>query len=103
MSVYVGLDVGTQSVKLVAYDPQERAVVATIGAPMELISRDDGTREQQAQWWIDGIVHCFAQLDAELRARVRGISVSGQQHGFVPVAADGSVTAPVKLLSLIHI
>ncbi|MCC5048038.1 xylulokinase [Xanthomonas campestris] len=97
MSVYVGLDVGTQSVKLVAYDPQKRAVVATIGAPMELISRDDGTREQQAQWWIDGIVHCFAQLDAELRARVRGISVSGQQHGFVPVAADGSVTAPVKL------
>ncbi|MFA4140297.1 xylulokinase [Xanthomonas perforans] len=97
MSLYVGLDVGTQSVKLVAYDPQDRAVVATIAAPMELISRDDGTREQQAQWWIDGIVHCFAQLDGEQRARVRGISVSGQQHGFVPVAADGSVTAPVKL------
>ncbi|OCG80370.1 xylulokinase, partial [Xanthomonas euvesicatoria] len=97
MSLYVGLDVGTQSVKLVAYDPQDRAVVATIAAPMELISRDDGTREQQAQWWIDGIVHCFAQLDGEQRARVRGISVSGQQHGFVPVATDGSVTAPVKL------
>ncbi|EGD09622.1 pentulose/hexulose kinase, partial [Xanthomonas vesicatoria ATCC 35937] len=97
MSLYVGLDVGTQSVKLVAYDAQERAVVATIAAPMELISRDDGTREQQAQWWVDGIVHCFAQLDGEQRARVRGISVSGQQHGFVPVAADGSVTAPVKL------
>ncbi|RBL00304.1 xylulokinase, partial [Xanthomonas oryzae pv. oryzae] len=90
MSLYVGLDVGTQSVKLVAYDPQDRAVVATIAAPMELISRDDGTREQQAQWWIDGIVHCFAQLEGGLRARVRGISVSGQQHGFVPVAADGS-------------
>ncbi|MEE7548907.1 xylulokinase, partial [Xanthomonas sp. Kuri4-1] len=97
MSLYVGLDVGTQSVKLVAYDPQRREVVATVAAPMALVSRDDGTREQQAQWWIDGIVHCFGGLDAGLRARVRGIAVSGQQHGFVPVAADGSVTAPVKL------
>ncbi|MFC6838815.1 xylulokinase [Xanthomonas theicola] len=97
MSLYVGLDVGTQSVKLVAYDPQRREVVATVAAPMQLVSRDDGTREQQAQWWIDGIVHCFAGLDAGQRARVRGIAVSGQQHGFVPVAADGRVTAPVKL------
>jgi xylulokinase len=97
MSLYAGLDVGTQSVKLVIYDPVQRQVVATTAAPMALISEEDGTREQQAAWWIDGIVHCFDALTAEQRAQVRGISVSGQQHGFVPVAADGTVTAPVKL------
>ncbi len=97
MSLYVGLDVGTQSVKLVVYDPKLREVVATTSSALELISEDDGTREQLAQWWIDGIIDCFGAVAPELRDRVRGIAVSGQQHGFVPVATDGQVTAPVKL------
>ncbi|WP_267117735.1 FGGY family carbohydrate kinase, partial [Xanthomonas sacchari] len=97
MSLYIGLDVGTQSVKLLAYDADSRQVVATHGHALDLISRDDGTREQQAQWWIDGIVACFAALSAEQRAQVRAIAVSGQQHGFVPLDAQGQVTAPVKL------
>ncbi|HBK46187.1 MAG TPA: xylulokinase, partial [Xanthomonadaceae bacterium] len=97
MSLYAGLDVGTQSVKLVVYDPAQRQVVATMAAPMALTSREDGTREQQASWWIEGVVACFAGLSSAQRAQLRGIAVSGQQHGFVPVAADGTVTAPVKL------
>ncbi|UYC10401.1 xylulokinase [Xanthomonas sp. CFBP 8445] len=97
MSLYIGLDVGTQSVKLLAYDADTRQVVATHGHALELISRDDGTREQQAQWWIDGIVACFAALSAAQRAQVRAIAVSGQQHGFVPLDAQGQVAAPVKL------
>jgi xylulokinase len=97
MSLFVGLDVGTQSVKLVAYDPQARAVVARHGEPLELIAGDDGSREQDAAWWIAAIRACFARLDAALRARVVAIGVSGQQHGFVPVDAAGKVLAPAKL------
>ena len=97
MSLHVGLDAGTQSIKLVAYDPALGQVVATTSAPLDLISRDDGTREQHAQWWIDGITTCFAGLSDAQRSQVCSIAVSGQQHGFVPVAADGRVTAPVKL------
>lgn len=97
MSLFVGLDVGTQSVKLVAYDPQTRRVVATRGQPLELIAGDDGSREQQAQWWIDAIRACFAKLEPAQRARVAAIGVSGQQHGFVPVDVAGAVLAPAKL------
>ncbi|HEY0661488.1 MAG TPA: xylulokinase [Lysobacter sp.] len=97
MSLFVGLDVGTQSVKLVAYDPQAKRVVATHGHALELIAGSDGSREQEAQWWIDAIRACFARLDDEQRARVAAIGVSGQQHGFVPVDPDGQVLAPVKL------
>jgi len=97
MSLYVGLDVGTQSVKLLAYDPSLGEVVATVARPMQLVSHDDGTREQEAQWWIDGIVACFAELGPALRGRIRAIGVSGQQHGFVPINARGEVIAPVKL------
>ncbi len=97
MSLFVGLDVGTQSVKLLAYDPARRETVATVGEPLELIAGDDGSREQHASWWIDAIRKCFAQLDPALRARVTAIGVSGQQHGFVPLDAAGKVLAPAKL------
>jgi xylulokinase len=97
MSLFIGLDVGTQSVKLVAYDPQARQVVATHGQSLELICGDGGEREQHAQWWIDAIRACFARLEPAQRARVAAIGVSGQQHGFVPVDAAGQVLAPAKL------
>lgn len=97
MSLFIGLDVGTQSVKLVAYDPQARTAVATFGQPLELVAREDGSREQEAGWWIDAIRACFAKLDASQRARVVAIGVSGQQHGFVPLDAEGKVLAPAKL------
>lgn len=97
MSLVIGLDVGTQSVKLVAYDPAARRVVATHGHALELIAHDDGTREQHAKWWIDAIRACFAKLEPAQRARVAAIGVSGQQHGFVPVDEAGRVLAPAKL------
>jgi xylulokinase len=93
----VGVDVGTQSVKLLAYDGQARKVVAAHAQALGLIAQDDGTREQRAEWWIEAIRACFAKLGAERRARVVAIGVSGQQHGFVPVDEAGSVLAPVKL------
>lgn len=95
--LFVGLDVGTQSVKLVAYDAGSRSIVAAPAQPLELVARTDGTREQQASWWIDAIRACFAGLDAQQRARVAAIGVSAQQHGFVPIDALGKVLAPVKL------
>jgi len=97
MSLVIGLDVGTQSVKLVAYDAATHAVVETHGHALELVARDDGSREQEAAWWIDAIRSCFAKLSPALRARVAAVGVSGQQHGFVPVDADGQVLAPAKL------
>lgn len=97
MSLVVGLDVGTQSVKLVAYDSVAHEVLATHSHALELVAQDDGSREQEAQWWIDAIRSCFAKLDPALRARVVALGVSGQQHGFVPVDTAGQVLAPAKL------
>ncbi|RDI98917.1 xylulokinase [Dyella solisilvae] len=97
MSLVVGLDVGTQSVKLVAYDAAARRLVATHGHPLDLIAGDDGSREQKAEWWIEAIRSCFAKLDPAFRSRVVAIGVSGQQHGFVPLDAAGNVLAPAKL------
>lgn len=97
MSLFVGLDVGSQSVKLIAYDPQQRRVVAMHSRALELIAGDDGSREQHPEWWIDAIRACFARLEPSQRARVTAIGVSGQQHGFVPLDGAGKVLAPAKL------
>jgi xylulokinase len=97
MSIFVGLDVGTQSVKLVAYDLEAGEVVQTVAAPLELIAREDGSREQLADWWITALRQCFGALDPQWKRRVAGIGVSGQQHGLVALDASGAVLSPVKL------
>lgn len=97
MSLVVGLDVGTQGVKLVAYDTATRDVAGTYSYGLDLIEGDDGSREQIADWWLAGVRACFAKMEPSERARVVAIGVSGQQHGFVPLGAAGEVLAPVKL------
>ena len=96
-NVYLGIDAGTQSLKLLAYDAYEKSILHVCAAPLDLISRDDGSREQIAQWWLDALRKCMDELPADIKARVRGIGVSGQQHGFVPLNKAGEVIAPVKL------
>lgn len=95
--MFLGIDVGTQSVKALLYDAQTRRVVAIQSAALPLTSKPDGTREQLAQWWINAIEQCLAGFVRKDKARVAAIAVSGQQHGFVPLAANGDVLAPVKL------
>jgi len=97
MTLVAGLDIGTQSVKLLVMDPAASRVVATLSQPLELISGADGSREQRPEWWIAAVTACFAGLDPPLRARISAIGVSGQQHGFVPLDAAGAVLAPAKL------
>ncbi len=97
MSIAVGIDTGTQSTKVVFYDYAVRKIAAEASAPHELVSGDDGTREQEASWWTTAIVDCFRQVPADIRRRVTALGVSGQQHGFVPVDAEGKVLRPVKL------
>ncbi|MFT4519652.1 MAG: xylulokinase [Halioglobus sp.] len=95
--MYLGIDIGTQSVKTLILDAQNSSVAAVASAPLELISESDGTREQHAHWWIDALKRCLAGIDPKLLAAIEAIGVSGQQHGFVPVDKQGKVLAPVKL------
>ncbi|MEL1265436.1 xylulokinase [Pseudoxanthomonas putridarboris] len=97
MTLVAGIDAGTQSVKVVVYDPAARLVVASASAPLELISGDDGSREQHPSDWVAAVQACFGRFDAEVRGRIAALAVSGQQHGFVPLDADGQVLAPAKL------
>jgi xylulokinase len=97
MSYFAGLDAGTQSIKLLVYDADSKRVIAQSSAPLALISKDDGTREQLASWWLAAVQLCFHAIPANIRSGIRAIAVSGQQHGFVALGRSGEVLAPVKL------
>ena len=76
MSLVVGIDAGTQCVKLVVYDPADRHVSVTHGHVLELIAGDGGSREQHPERWIEATRACIAKLDPALRARVAAIGMS---------------------------
>lgn len=97
MTLVAGIDAGTQSVKVVVYDATQRRMRASANAALELISGDDGSREQHPQAWMDAVEQCFAQIDPQLRQGIAALAVSGQQHGFVALDVDGQVLAPAKL------
>src|SRR5688572_6410077 len=85
---YVGLDVGTQSTKGVLLDADKSgpaAIVARASAAYDLIEGlPSGAAEQHPHTWRDAVGTVVRQLLSGVDAsKVRGIGVSGQQHGLV--------------------
>ncbi|MFO1447627.1 MAG: xylulokinase [Opitutaceae bacterium] len=102
MSLYIGIDSGTQSTKAVVLDLEAGTVVAESRAPHQLIpGLPVGHMEQHPSDWttaMDTVIRdVVTKIGAAAASQVRGIGVSGQQHGFVPLDAEGSVIRPAKL------
>ena len=97
MTLVLGIDLGTQHLKALVYDAGARRARALTSAPLELHQGEDGTAEQNAEWWVEGLHSAMSQIDPTLLAAVSAIGVSGQQHGFLPLNAAGEVLTSVKL------
>lgn len=99
MSLFIGVDSGTQSVKAVALDLDTARVVAEARAPHRLIGGlPAGHMEQDPADWLAALDDVLGRVSEQIDgSRVRGLGVSGQQHGFVPLDAEGRVIRPAKL------
>ena len=97
MNTVIGIDLGTQSLKVLFYDAERRAVAATGTAPLGLHRADGGVAEQHAEWWVNALREAMLRVDAEVRQSARSVAVSGQQHGFVALDKTDRVLSPVKL------
>lgn len=99
MSIYIGIDSGTQSTKAVALDLDSGKVVAEARAPHRLITGlPVGHMEQHPQQWVAALDTTIGTVASQIdRTRVKGIGISGQQHEFVPLDAEGEVIRPAKL------
>jgi xylulokinase len=103
-NLFIGVDSGTQSTKVLIVDGESGVVVASASAAHDFVpDLPPGHVEQRPEHWFDAL---DAAMRAALRtasaagadaAAVRAIGVSGQQHGFVPLDARGEVIRPAKL------
>ena len=92
----MGIDAGTQSIKVLVYDSVSHDKAALSKAPLDLISSPDGTREQRASDWLSALERALHEIPEDVREKVEAVSISGQQHGFVPLSEDGEVLDSVK-------
>jgi len=102
MALYIGIDSGTQSTKAVVLDLAAKKVIAEARAPHALIGGlPAGHMEQHPAEWVGALEQTIAEVVKKIgparAAEIRGIGVSGQQHGFVPLDVDGTVIRPAKL------
>ena len=99
MPLYIGIDSGTQSTKAVVLDLEKGKVLAEARAPHSLIAGlPVGHMEQHPAQWVRALEKVLAEVCAKVDAsQIRGIGVSGQQHGFVPLDRDRQVIRPAKL------
>lgn len=99
--IFLGIDCGTQSTKTIALDWETGAILASAQQTYGFIPNlPPGAMEQDPAEWVAAADTTVRKVLAALgknKSKVRGIGVSGQQHGLVPLAKDGSVVRAAKL------
>ncbi|GHB21840.1 xylulokinase [Salinicola rhizosphaerae] len=98
--MYIGVDCGTQSTKIVVVDDSDGRIVGEASRPHRLDQGDNGRREQRVEEWTEAFRGALGEAldDAGVSAgAVRAIGISGQQHGMVALDADGVPVHPAKL------
>lgn len=96
--LFIGIDSGTQGCKVVVFSRNLGSVLAECSTPHTLLENERGGREQDPAIWVSALESALTKVLSTVDTRsVRAISVSGQQHGFVPLDREGKVIRPAKL------
>lgn len=94
--VFLGIDLGTSSVKVLATDSRNRLLgEATREYPVDY-PREKWAQQDPEHWW-QGTVEAIRELVHRLdipKDGVRAIGFSGQMHGLVALDGDGRVLTP---------
>jgi xylulokinase len=97
--VFIGIDLGTSSVKSILIDATDR-VIAAASAPLEVSRPLPTWSEQNPEDWWNAALATLDRLKASApkeMAAVTGIGLSGQQHGATLLGRDGKVLRPCML------
>ena len=97
--MYLGIDLGTSSVKTILMDSEQRVIESasvelTVQRPM------DGWSEQDPEsWWLATCqtLDQIAALNGAAMSQVKGIGLSGQMHGATLLDKNNKVMYPAIL------
>ncbi len=99
--IFLGIDCGTQSTKTIALDWETGSILASAHQTYGFLpGLPAGAMEQDPVEWISAADATVRSVIEKLGARksgIRGIGVSGQQHGLVPLDSGGNVVRAAKL------
>ena len=94
--MYLGIDIGTSSVKAVLVDDKD-TVVEQASAPLNVSRPHAGWSEQNpADWW-SATNAAVKALPADLRKAVKAVGLSGQMHGATLLDAADKPLRPAIL------
>jgi len=83
VSHFLGIDLGTQSVKVIAYD-EKGELKALSSREYPIISKQPGFAEQEPETWWKKTAEAIREVISRLSSReIKGIGFSGQMHGAV--------------------
>lgn len=92
--LFLGIDLGSSSVKLSVFDPEKGATIGAVSVPdfeMPIIAPEFGWAEQDPEsWWKyvkDGIRQLGSKSNIDLK-KITGIGIAYQMHGLVLTDED---------------
>ena len=94
--MYLGIDIGTSSVKAVLVD-DSGAVAHQAQRPLPIARPRPGWSEQNPSDWWQAADLAVASLPAPARQAVRGVGLSGQMHGATLLDGSDRVLRPAIL------
>ena len=97
--MYLGIDIGTSSVKAVLIDADQR-IVAARSEDLDVARPHPGWSEQDPQSWIaatQAAIDALAKNQAAALKAVRGVGLSGQMHGATLIDASDRPLRPAIL------
>jgi xylulokinase len=94
----LGIDLGTSSVKAVVIDP-DGTLLGQAVADYRVSNPRPGWAETDPADWLAATIAAVRQAVAHAGADVRAVGLSGQMHGLVVAAGDGTPVRPAILWS----
>jgi xylulokinase len=98
--LFIGIDSGTQGTKAVLFSENQKGIISQAYAEYGLMENEQGGREQDPETWIAAckqVIHTLLKQSNVSASSIKGIGVSGQQHGMVPLDEKNRVIRPAKL------
>ncbi|MFH1964058.1 MAG: FGGY family carbohydrate kinase, partial [Acidobacteriota bacterium] len=97
--IFIGIDCGTQSLKVLSWRSDTNECVSASCSYGLIPGLPPGHKEQHPREWIEALGNCIFKLKGKgvRMDLVRGIGVSGQQHGLVVLDGQDHVIRPSKL------
>jgi xylulokinase len=97
---FIGVDSGTQGTKTIIIDNNGNVLGKATTSYALIQGLPQGHMEQNPETWQNAMLKTIKEaiLSAKInKKKIKGLGVSGQQHGFVPLDKDGYVIRPAKL------